>query len=201
MNIRFLLLALFAACTAAATDADMQLATDEVVADKADGSTDWTVAPTLHAGARVFDGATAAGRRVHPLWIAGSAAEPVSLDIEVRGADGHDVRVAVLGPLSNGTRPVLAADGYAARKRTANVHASSTFSGEHLVVVGSFGLQTQTYYDVVARCLGLDCDKIDLLATPKVGALVAMETDRLLSMQLGPVLDARDFDVEVEIYA
>jgi hypothetical protein len=202
MNTRcFLLLALFAACTDAATDADMQLASDEAIADKADGSTAWAVAPTLHAGARVFDGATAGGRRIHPIWIAGSTTDPVSLDIEVRGADGYDVRVAILGPLANGVRPVLAADGYATRKHTANVHVSSTLSGEHLVVVGSFGLQTQTYYDVVARCTtAADCDKVDLLSTPKVGALVAMETDRLLAMQLGPVLDDRDFDVEVELF-
>lgn len=200
MNTRLLLLAVVAACTDA-VDADMQLASDEAIADKADGSTDWAVAPTLHAGARVFDGATAAGRRVHPLWLAATPATPTSFDLEVRAADGHDVRVAVLGPLANNARPVLAADGYASRKRTVSVHVDSTLTGEHLVVVGSFNLQTQTYYDVVARCpTPADCERMDILSSPKVGALVATDTDRLLSMQLGPVLDNRDFDVEVHLF-
>lgn len=199
MKTLILLCALFAACTDAG-DPDLDLARDEPVAGKADGSTDWRVAPTLHAGARVFDSATLGGRRVHPLWIAGAASEPVELDIEVRAAAGHDARVAILGPLANGVRPVLAASGYASPTQTAKVHVASELSGEHLVVVGSYNLATETFYELVARCTD-DCGKVDLLASPKTGALVAMETDRLLAMELGPVLYDRDFDVEVELLA
>ena len=203
MKTSLLLLALVA-CTDSSTDADMDLAAaDEaqISDDKADGTTDWNVAPTLHAGARAFDGATIGGRRIHPLWIAGAPAAPVALDLEVRGADGYDVRVAVLGPLSNGTRPVLAADGYASRKHVANVHVASQLTGEHLVVIGSFGLQRDTFYDVVARCTQACGDKVDILATPKAGALVAMESDHLVQMELGAVLANRDFDVEVDLLA
>ena len=143
MTTRFALL--FACLAACADDSipDLDLAAGEAmpIDDKADDASDWAVSPTLHVGARVFDGATAGGRRVHPLWIAGTAASPVALDLEVRGAAGYDVRIAVLGPLTNGTRAVLAADGYASRKHVANVHVDSQLSGEHLVVIGSFGLQ------------------------------------------------------------
>ena len=199
-----LLFACVAACVAACADdsiPDLDLAAGEAVQiDKSDGASDWAVSPTLHVGARVFDGATAGGRRVHPLWIAGAPASPIAIDLEVRGADGYDVRVAVLGPLTNGARAVLAADGYASRKHVANVHLDSELSGEHLVVIGSFGLQHETFYDVLARCTD-DCgDNVDILASPKSGALVAMETDRLLQANLGAVLANRDFDVELELW-
>ena len=200
MQTRLALVFLLAACSDT-VDADMELAAGESVQlDKADGPVDWDVAPTLHVGARAFAGAAQGGRRIHALWIAGTPASPVELDLDVVGADGYDVRVAVLGPLTNGARPVLAADGYASRKQVAGVHLSSQLSGEHLVVIGSFGLQRETFYDVTARCTD-DCgDRVDILASPKAGALVAMETNGLLQTELGAVLANRTFDVELELW-
>ena len=53
---------------------------------------------------------------------------------------------------------------------------------------------------MVAHCSD-DCgDTVDILASPKSGALVAMETDRLLQANLGAVLANRDFDVELELW-
>ena len=199
-----LVLALASSCTDADVDADLDLASSEAAAvddHKADGDASWDVAPTLHVGARAFDGAQQGGRRIHPVWIAGAPSAPVSFDVEVRGAEGYDVRIAVLGPLENGVRPVLAADGYASKRNVATAHVTSTLSGEHLVVIGSFNLATQTFYDVTARCANAACAaKVDVLASPKAGALVAMETDRLLQANLGAVLADRDFDVELELW-
>ena len=191
-----------AAC-ADVTETDLDLAaTDAVVLDdKTDGPAAWDVAPTLHVGARVFEGARASGRRVHPLWLAGKPQSPLAFDIEVRGASGHDVRVAVLGPLRNGARPVLAADGYASRKTTATVQVSTKATGEHLVVIGSYNLATETFYDVVARCPSCADGRVDVLASPKAGALVATGTGNLLQANLGEVLANRTFDVELELWA
>lgn len=199
MKTCLVLVVALAACSDA-IDADMDLAAGETVLEKADGPADWNIAPTLHVGARAFDGAQQGGRRIHALWLAGTQAAPVAIDLEVEGADGYDVRVAVLGPLKNGARPVLAADGYASRKQIASVHVDSKLSGEHLVVIGSYGLQRETFYDVIARCT--DCgDRADILASPKAGALVAMETNRLVQANLGAVLANRSFDVELEVWA
>ena len=200
MQTRLVLLLALAACSDA-VDADMDLAAgDAVQLGKADAS-GWAIAPTLHVGARAFDGAQQGGRRIHSLWLAGTAASPVGIDLEVASAEGYDVRVAVLGPLVNGARPVLAADGYATRKQLASVHVDSQLSGEHLVVIGSYGLQRETFYNVTARCSG-DCgDRADILASPKAGALVAMETNRLVQANLGAVLANRSFDVELEVWA
>ena len=184
-------------------DPDLELASDEALVDpKADGATAWAVTPTLHVGARTFDGAHGAGaRRVHPLWLAGTPASPLALDIEVRAADGYDVRVAVLGPLRNGKRAVLAADGYASRKTVATAHASTKLTGEHLVVIGAYNLAGDTFYDVVARCIGCAPERVDVLAAPKAGALVATGTGGLLQAELGDVLANRTFDVELELWA
>jgi hypothetical protein len=195
-------LALTASCTDD-LDADLDMASSEAapVGDKADGTASWDVAPTLHVGARAFDGAQQGGRRIHPVWIAGAPSAPVTFDVEVAAAEGYDVRIAVLGPIKNGVRPVLAADGYASRKSVANVHVSTKLSGDHLLVIGSYNLARETFYDVTARCANAACAaKVDVLASPKVGALVAMETDRLLQANLGAVLANRNFDVELELW-
>jgi hypothetical protein len=204
MTNRFLLvLALTASCTDADVADDMDLAESDSadVGAKADGDPSWDVAPTLHVGARAFAGAQQGGRRVHPVWIAGTPSSPVSFTVEVRGADGYDVRVAVLGPIKNGVRPVLAADGYASKKLVANVSVASKLSGDHLVVIGSYNLATETFYNVTARCANTACNgKVDVLASPKTGALVAMDTNRLLQANLGAVLANRNFDVELELW-
>ena len=182
-----------------AHDRDLELASDDALVDpKADGAAAWAVTPTLHVGARTFDGAHGAGaRRVHPLWLAGTPASPLALDIEVRAAEGYDVRVAVLGPMRNGTRAVLAADGYTGRKTVATAVATTQLTGEHLVVIGAYDLAGDTFYDVVARCTGCAPERVDVLAAPKAGALVG----GLLQAELGEVLANRTFDVELELWA
>ena len=72
----------------------------------------------------------------------------VPMDITANAQDGESVRIAVLGPLANGVRPVLAADGYASQKRSAHVTLSVSKPGEHLVVVGSYNLATATSYQL-----------------------------------------------------
>src|SRR5688572_292247 len=126
--MKALLLAFVVAACADVTETDLDLAASDAVSDedKADGSAAWDLAPTLHAGARVFDATQMAGRRVHPLWLAGTPGSPLAFSVEVTAAQGYDVRIAVLGPLKNGARAVLAADGYASRKTTAGVSLSTT---------------------------------------------------------------------------
>lgn len=200
MTTRIFLVLALAACTDT-PDGDLDLASSEAApVDKADAPAGWDVTQTLHVGARAYDGAQSGGRRIHPLWIAGTPSAPVTLDIDVRAAEGYDVRVAVLGPLRNGKRAVLGADGYASRKSLASVRVASKLSGEHVVVIGSFGLERETFYDVIARCSG-DCGtKVDVLASPKSGALVAMETEGLLQATLGDVLANHTFDIEMELW-
>ncbi len=181
-------------------ETDAELATEDVVTDdaKLDSST-WSGTPTLHTGVKVFDRADAQGRRVHPLWLAGSPGAPVAIDVRADAVEGDDVRVVVLGPLVDGTRAVLGADGYSSRKTSAAVAITTEATGEHLVVVGSYRLASETGYELVARCT--DCGaRADILATPKLGALVGA-SDRLLQAQLGEVLANRTFDVELELWA
>ncbi len=166
-------------------------------------SAGWVDADTLHVGASVYDRADAGSRRVHPLWVAGTAAAPVAITVDVTalGEEGATVRVAVLGPLVNGTRAVLAAGGYAARAGVVSVDVDVATTGEHLVVVGSYKLATAVVYDLVTHCTGARCGAaVDVLATPKAGALVATENGRLLQATLGDVLDARTSDIELEVY-
>ncbi|MBA3821577.1 MAG: hypothetical protein H0X17_22025 [Deltaproteobacteria bacterium] len=165
----------------------------------------WGTAPTLHVGARVFDSAQLGGRRSHPLWVAGRTTSPVKLDFTVTAAPGYDVRIAVLGPLTNGARAVLGADGYASRKTTVKLSLPVKTTGEHLVVIGSYNLLRETAYDLVARCApgALACGgaRVDVLASPKAGALVGTGTNRLVRSTLGQVLANRSYDVEVELWA
>jgi len=168
--------------------------------DKTDGSS-WQAAATLHDGTHLFDFARADTRRVHSLWVAGSNNNRVPLRIAAHTDADHDVRIAILGPLGDdGTRPVLGADGYSTRKSTVAVSIDVAQPGEHLVVVGSYGLATDTLYDVAAACLGPTCgvSRVDVLATPKDGALVGDQD--LVSMLLGDVLVGYG-DIEVEVWA
>src|SRR5436190_14844590 len=124
-STRYLWIALLgAACVDSAEPADMELATTDVIASVPAGAADsptWITADTLHANAPLSDFANAGDRHVHSLWVAGSNMNRVPLTISARAGDGYDVRIAVLGPLVNGTRAVLAADGYSSLKRTASV--------------------------------------------------------------------------------
>ncbi|HUS29269.1 MAG TPA: hypothetical protein VMZ53_12195 [Kofleriaceae bacterium] len=202
---RFSLLALsFTACIdSSSTDLDLASADPEITsAEKADAPS-WENAATLHEGTRIFDRAGANSRRVHSLWISGSNMNHVPLVVDARATDANDVRIAVLGPLVNGVRPVLAADGYAQRKRDASVTLDISKPGEHLVVVGSYNLASETFYDLHATCPGPDgcgVSRYDVLATPKDGALVGDST-RLVSMLLGDVMVGHSYDVNVELWA
>jgi hypothetical protein len=178
-----------------------------------DGKADdpsWRGTATLHQGDRSWDHADAGGRQVHGLWAAGTPDAPVPLTITVESADETPVRVAVLGPLdAAGKRTTIAAAGYSSRSTVVEVDASLTETGKHLVVVGSYGLESDVTYEVEARCAPTAGDlctpeRVDLLASPKVGALaggVDADPADLVRASLGAVMDARDFDLEVEVWA
>jgi hypothetical protein len=200
-----------AACTNEVSDpdADLELAAGDVdPGPKADGVPSWDLAPTLHLGEVIFDHAAENGRSVHSLWVAGSDETPVPVEITVQSEDEGNVRVALLGPLVNGSRQVIGASGYAESMRTATVSAQLTRTGQHLVVIGSRFLDREVFYSAVVRCApdaGEACspERVDLVSEPKVGALVGEElgADWLLRTQLGLALEGRSFDVELELWA
>lgn len=204
-KLALLPLLLLAACIDPTTATDTDLATDDsdaIVAAKADAP-GWEDAATLHEGTSLFDHASANARRVHSLWVAGSNMNHVPMVIDASAVAGSSVRIAVLGPLVDGARPVLAADGYTSRKRTASVTLDVSTPGEHLVVVGSYNLTTDTSYDLSASCPGpggCGVSRYDVLATPKTGALVG-DSQRLVSTLLGDVMVGHPYDVQVEVWA
>jgi hypothetical protein len=190
-----------AACASDTLDDTALAAAEEgaIAGGKADAS--WEVAPTHHVGERIFDRASAGGRRIYPVYLAGSKHAPVPLDIVAAAAEGdYSVRVAVLGPLKNGQREVLAAAGYSRPTRELAVTVDVTTSGEHLIVVGSHDLATETFFEVATACHGCDARTIDVLAEPKAGALVATDT-KIVEARLGDVLRDRNYDVELELWA
>ncbi|MGE0398312.1 MAG: hypothetical protein AB7T06_16530 [Kofleriaceae bacterium] len=188
------------ACTEPVSDLELAAEADLGAASgKADAA--WDTAATLHVGERVYGRASAGGRRVYPMWLAGTDAAPVTLDIVASAVDGADVRVAVLGPLTNGTREVVAAAGYAAPRANIEMTVDATDRGEYLVVVGSFELATETGFQLGTYCPGCASEQTDVLAEPKAGALVASENGGIVQMELGAVLADRTFDVEVELWA
>lgn len=210
-----LLLASLTACTVSGTGspggADDDEAAAEEDAESVVGDEDgddkgddpgWGGARTLHVGDGQFDQVAAGDRRVHSLWAAGSAADPIAITVTVEAAEeSGTVRVAVLGPLADGQRQVIAADGYTAAKHTVELPARITESGEHLVVIGSFGLASDSAYTAEVRCApDHSCDpaRVDVLAEPKAGGLVG--ADDLIAARLGDVLAVRDFDVEMEVW-
>ena len=173
-----------------------------------DAGAGWSEAETLHVGAAMFDRAEARSRRAHPMWIAGSPAAPVPLQIDATAADASGtVRIAVLGPLVGGKREVLAAMGYATPVHAAKLTVNVAATGEHLVVIGSYALATETGYTLAAACSAGAAESVcggasvDVLAAPKVGALVATASGRVIHGELGNVLRDRDFDVELELWA
>lgn len=184
---------------------DVLLADEDAVsygAAKADGS-GWEPAATLHAGTSLYDRAGAGSRRVHSFWVAGKPNSRVPVTLAANASDGFDVRIAVLGPLQDdGSREVLAADGYASRKSSARVSVDFATTGEHLVVVGSHDLVDETFYTLSATCNDVPCEpgQVDTLASPKAGALVG-DGNRIIAMELGDVLASYDGDIEVEVWA
>jgi hypothetical protein len=124
---------------------------------------------------------------------------PVPMTFTAHGNGSDNVRVAILGPLDHGTRAVLAADGYASPKHDITLSLDVATRGEHLVVVGSWNLATSTVYSLTASCDNCE-SRVDVLATPKDGALVESEQG-LVQMLLGDVLVGHDSDIEVEVWA
>jgi hypothetical protein len=203
MTRTWLLVALsFAGCVAddaAGNDTDLA-AVDSMPASGKSDAPGWEAAATLHEGTTVSDVAVAGSRRVHSLWVAGSSTNRVPLTIEAHAAGDGDVRIAVLGPLTNGARATLAADGYSSRTHEASVSIDIAEPGEHLIVIGSYGLESDTAYTLSASCAGCGESRIDALATPKDGALVGND-QRLVSMVLGDTLANYNGDIEVELWA
>jgi hypothetical protein len=203
MWLRTLFALSLVACVDAEVGDDMDLASDDstaLAADKADAA-GWDTAATLHANTSLHDFATAGSRHVHAMWITGSTANRTPLTVTANTSNDYDVRIAVLGPAVNGTRPVLAADGYSSRKRSVSVSINVATSGEHLVVVGSYNLASDTFYELAAACTGANCtpSRVDALAAPKDFALVG-DSSRLIQMQLGDTLLGYG-DIEVELWS
>jgi hypothetical protein len=176
--------------------ADFELATEtdsDIAGGKADSS--WQVASTMHVGQRAFDFADVGGRKVFPVWLDAG----IAVDVVATANDGGSVRVAVLGPLRNGKRDVIAAAGYSTPRANIEMTVDAPDRGEYLVVVGSHNLASATSFQLATYCPDCTGSETDILAAPKAGALVG--EDRLVSMQLGDVLSTRDFDIEVDLYA
>ena len=179
------------------SDPDLQLAVEDNL-PPVDGG--WDVGPTLHVGEHATGRASAHGRRIYPVWIAGTESAPIPLDVIATAAAGDDVRVAVLGPIEGHGRRVLAAGGYAQPRGNIEMTVEITTSGQHLIVIGAFDLAGETAFDVHTHCETCAPGQTDILAIPKDGALVATG-DRTVHMTLGDVLAHRDHDVEVELWA
>ncbi len=178
-------------------DPNLALAAQDAVGGTGDG---WDVGPTLHVGERLRGHAAVHGRRVYPVWIAGTSAAPVPLDVVATAADGSDVRIAVLGPLRGGARPVLGAGGYAQPRGNVELSIDVATAGEHLIVVGAFDLASESTFTVATHCETCESGATDILAGPKAGALVGTG-DRILHGVLGDVLADRTDDVAIEVWA
>ncbi|MBA3817727.1 MAG: hypothetical protein H0X17_02465 [Deltaproteobacteria bacterium] len=194
-------------CTTADVSVSVSV-TDETLAAEEDvpdatiehAVSSWVTAPTLHVGERVFGSATAGGRRVYRVWIAGRIGDSVPLDVQATAADAtSSVRVAVLGPLVNGQRAVLKAGGYGSPLSNVELSLQVKTAGEHLIVVGSHALATETSFHVETECVDCDARWTDILATPKTGALVG--TNNMVQARLANILANRTFDVELELWA
>lgn len=201
-RLAYLFLPFTLACaTEAGSPEDTVLAAEDAsVSTSAKHDSSWNTASTLHVGERVFDQAGVNGRRVFPVWIAGRPGATVPLDVSATAAEGdYNVRVAVLGPLRNGTRAVLRAGGYATPTDNVDLSLAIATTGEHLIVVGSHNLATETFFNLETDCNGCAPGSTDVLASPKAGALVG--SGNLVQTRLGDVLANRTFDVELELWA
>ena len=181
-------------------DNDALAVVDDPSTSVAVGPAAWVVAPTLHVGAKVLDRASANSRRVFPVWIAGRANAPVTFDVTATATGNHDVRVTVLGPLVHGTRATLGAGGYGSPRGNVEISIDATRAGEYLIVVGSYQLAHETFYDLEVHCDDCDSDRVDVLAEPKAGALVATGSG-IVQARLGAVLAQRSFDVQMQVWA
>ncbi|CAN5872987.1 hypothetical protein BH11MYX2_BH11MYX2_39210 [soil metagenome] len=194
-------LLLVAGCTqslADVTSPETTLATNDpstVIVSKNDPV--WTRARTLHVGGRVARQADANERSVFPVWLDGSEESPISLDVVATSTNDDSVRVALLGPLHDGIRDVIAAEGYSQPRGDVEITADVTTKGEHLLVVGSFELATPTEFTLGAYCYDCAADRIDVLSQPKDGALVV---GRMLQLELAGVMKDRG-DIQADVIA
>ncbi len=186
---------LFTACVSEPiSDVELAAETDSDFTDgKADAS--WEDASTLHVGERIWNHAEVGGRRVFPVWLE----RGLAIDVVANAANEDSVRIAVLGPLQQGKRDVIAAAGYGTPRATIEMTIETGETGEYLVVVGSHALATSTTFQLATYCPDCTGPETDVLASPKAGALVG--TGGIVSMELGRVLADRDFDVEVELWS
>ncbi len=186
---------LFTACVSEPIS-EIELAT-ETDSDFTDGKADasWENASTLHVGERIWNHADVSGRKVFPVWLE----RGLAIDIVANASNEDNVRIAVLGPLHQGKRDVIAAAGYGSPRANIEMTIETGETGEYLVVVGSHALATSTTFQLATYCPDCSGPETDVLASPKAGALVG--TGGIVSMELGRVLADRDFDVEVELFA
>jgi hypothetical protein len=163
----------------------------------------WASQPSLHLGESRYGAVDPGGRHIYSMWVAGSAARPVALDLAVVGQDDAAVRLAVLGPLVGGQRAVLGSDGYGAAVGTAAVTVEIAEAAQILVVVGSHRLASFAAYEIDARCADEACgpETVDALVAPKVGGLIGQrlaDGSALVQTRLNQALAQRDkFEVEL----
>jgi hypothetical protein len=210
MKSAIALAALFILSTACGVDDEPvpgdELAEEAAEADQADDKNDtpgWTHLPALQLGEQRFGAVSAGERDVLPMWVAGSAAKPLSMTFSVKASeDAGAVRVAVLGPLVGGTRAVLGAAGYGAPSPTAEVTIDVAQTGQILVVVGSYQLADFAAYTATVGCGDGSCgpDDVDALASPKLGALIGETTaggEQLVRARLNAALAGEHVEVEL----
>jgi hypothetical protein len=160
-----------------------------------------------HLYEHVYGSIDVGERDAWPLWVSGSLSRPVHLRFKVSGFDGSKVRVAVLGPIVNGSRATLGSAGYASPTSTATVDLAIKTTGQILVVVGSYNLASFAGYDLFTACKpGATADqcnpwRVDSLSLPKTGALVGKTLpngQQLVSAQLNGGLSAiSSYEVEL----
>jgi hypothetical protein len=93
---------------------------------------------------------------------------------------------------------VLGAGGYAQPRGNVELTVEASAIGEHLIVVGSFELETATEFTIRTACWECDAAATDALAAPKAGAL-AGEGDRTIHAELGAAIRERT-DVSIELW-
>lgn len=161
----------------------------------------------LHLGERRHGSLETGDRKVYPVWVSGSTTRPVRLRVGASGAHGDPLRLAVLGPLVDGTRETLASAGYGAAESILAVDVAVTTTGQINVVVGAHPDTTFAGYEVSLACAPdattEQCSpwRVDALSLPKLGGLSG-ELDaaggQRVRAQLNGGLQAIDaYDVEL----
>ena len=106
----------------------------------------------LTMGKSISDTAEAGTTREYPLAIHATPEQPVSFDVVATALEDANVRVQVYGPEHDGDRKLLVAGGISQPRGNVELNAEAIEDGEHLIVVGSFDLKTNTAYELAAYC-------------------------------------------------